>query len=83
MPKGACRANGPGRMVSLRYFVEQAFARVGLNWQDCVDLQPSLLRPSDIAESVGDPDEMALRTGWRATKDVDDVIDALLKACQG
>ena len=52
-----------GRMVSLRYFVEQAFARVGLNWQDCVDLQPSLLRPSDIAESVGDPDEMALRTG--------------------
>ena len=72
-----------GRMVTLRYFVEQAFARVGLDWQDHVDLVPALLRPADIRESVGDPEPMALLHGWRATKDVDAVIDALLEAAHG
>ena len=71
-----------GRMVSLRYVVEQAFARVGLDWQEHVDLQPSLLRPADIRESVGDPEPMARLHGWRASKDVDAVIDALLAAGQ-
>lgn len=71
-----------GRMVSLRYFVEQAFARVGLDWQEHVDLQPALMRPSDIRESVGDPEPMARALNWRAGKTVDDVIDALLVAAQ-
>lgn len=71
-----------GRMVSLRYFVEQVFARLGLNWRDHVDLEPGLLRPTDIRESVGDPEPFAEQTGWRATKDVDAVIDALLEAAR-
>ena len=71
-----------GRMVSLRYFVEQSFARLGLNWQEHVDLQPALMRPSDIRESVGDPEPMARELNWRAGKTVDDVIDALLAAAQ-
>ena len=68
-----------GRMASLCYFVEQAFARVGLNWQEHVDTSRAL-RPTDIRESVGDPEPMARLHGWRATKDVDAVIDALLEA---
>ena len=71
-----------GCMVSLRYFVEQAFARVGLDWKEHVDLQPTLMRPSDILESVGDPEPMARELNWRAGKTVDDVIDALLAASQ-
>lgn len=71
-----------GRMVSLHYFVEQAFARVGLNWQEHVDLQPALMRPSDVRQSVGDPEPMARALNWRAGKTVDDVIDALLAAAQ-
>ena len=72
-----------GRMVSLEYFVEQSFARVGLNWTHHVELQPSLLRPTDIPQSVGDSKPMALHTGWRASKDVDAVIDTLLDASRG
>ena len=68
-----------GRMVSLRYFVKEAFKRVGLNWEEHVDLTPSLLRPADIRESVGDPEPMARSCGWRATKDVDDVISELIE----
>ena len=71
-----------GRMVSLQYFVEKAFARVGLDWKRHVELEPSLLRPTDIPESVGDPEPMANHTGWRAAKDVDAVIDALLGAAR-
>ena len=71
-----------GRMASLHYFVEQVFTRVGLDWKNHVQLQPSLHRPTDIPESVGDPEPMAYHTGWRASKDVDLVIDALLQAAR-
>jgi len=71
-----------GRMVSLQYFVEQAFTRVGLDWMHHVECQSSLLRPTDIPESFGDPEPMANHTGWRASKDVDAVIDALLEAAR-
>ena len=70
-------------MVSLKYFVQQTFARVGLNWENHVQLQPSLLRPTDIPASVGNPEPMFVHTGWRAKKDVDAVIDALLEAPRG
>ena len=72
-----------GRMVTLRYFVERAFTSVGLDWQNHVDVQPSLVRPADIRDSVGDPEPMARLYGWRATKDVDAVIDALLEDARG
>jgi len=37
-----------GKTVSLRYFVERAFATCGLNWEQYVVADPGLLRPSDI-----------------------------------
>jgi len=69
-----------GRMVTLEYFVERVFAELGMAWQDHVVLEPSLRRPSEIAYSVGDPEPMASAHGWRAQRDVDQVIQALIEA---
>jgi GDPmannose 4,6-dehydratase len=69
-----------GRSESLAYVVERAFSIMGLDWHDHVDEDPSLLRPSEILISRGDPEPMAIATGWRATIDVDGVVERLLQA---
>jgi GDPmannose 4,6-dehydratase len=70
-----------GRMVKLEYFVERVFSALGINWRDKVVQDNSFCRPSDIRHSVGHPEPMAATLGWRATKDVDQVIDQLLERC--
>jgi len=65
---------------SLRTFVAQVFAQLGLDWQDHVDVDPSLFRPTDLQESVGDPRKAAEQLGWRASVQFDDLIRALVEA---
>lgn len=67
-----------GRSETLEYFVEQVFAELNLHWQDHVDLVASLRRPSEILLSVGNPKPMWRKHQWRAQKDVDGVIKALV-----
>ena len=71
-----------GRLVSLAYFVETVFSRLGMDWKSKVELQPGLRRPTDIAASFGDPLPLQKALGWTATVDVDGVIDRLLHAAQ-
>ena len=67
-----------GRMQTLEYFVERVFQTLGLNWCDHVEIQEHLLRPSEILESVGDPEPMKRAHGWKARTDVDGVIQRLV-----
>lgn len=67
-----------GRMQTLEYFVQNVFAILGLNWRDHVEIQEHLLRPSEILESVGDPNPMMRDHGWKAHTDVDGVIHRLV-----
>jgi GDPmannose 4,6-dehydratase len=63
-----------GVQSSLRDFVHEAFACVGLDWQDHVHTDPALLRPSDIASSFGDPRVAQEELGWKATMFLPDVV---------
>lgn len=69
-----------GRTVSLRYFVECAFARVGLDWREHVESDESLKRPSDIAYGGARPERAHLQLGWKARWDVDQVVEAMVGA---
>ena len=71
-----------GRTVSLQYFVERAFAKFGLDWKKHVSSDDSLLRPSDIRYGAGDPSRAREKLGWRFTRDVDGVVDALCASAQ-
>jgi GDPmannose 4,6-dehydratase len=69
-----------GSMHSLRDFVDKAFAHLGLDSADHVDSDPSLLRPSDIAYSVGYPEKAHRLLGWKAAVDFDSLIEKLVAA---
>jgi GDPmannose 4,6-dehydratase len=66
-----------GRTESLQYFVERAFATLGLDWTKHVSIDTSLLRPSDIRYGAGNPAHAKTKLGWHSTRDIDQVVDAL------
>jgi len=66
-----------GKTISLEQFVEKIFTFFKLNWKDHVDIDKSLLRPSDIKISKGDPTKAKKILDWSAKKNVDDIINEL------
>ena len=69
-----------GRSESLEYFVSQAFANFGLDWQQHVRIDPTLLRPSDIRYGAADPSLAQRMLGWHAQRQVDGVVSAMCEA---
>ncbi len=63
---------------SVRSVLEKVMARAGLDAVPAAD--PSLVRPVDVPELVGDPRKLQHATGWRATRSLDDIIDDLFNA---
>jgi GDPmannose 4,6-dehydratase len=56
-----------GQTITLRDFVAEAFAALGLDWHDHVVVDPSLFRPADIAVSRANPAKAAKELGWKAS----------------
>ena len=69
-----------GESYTLEQFVEQAFACVGLNWQDHVVTDRSLLRPTDLAISKGNPRKAEEKLGWEAKYKMPDIIRMMIEA---
>lgn len=69
-----------GRTTTLKHFVSRAFAFFGLNWQDHVELDTKILRPSDIEMGRADPAKALRVLGWKSTVSVEDVIDEMCRA---
>jgi len=63
-----------GKTITLEEFASKAFAYFGLNWKEYIDLDLSLMRPSDIAISRGNPLKAKDILGWEPINDVDMVI---------
>jgi GDPmannose 4,6-dehydratase len=72
-----------GKAHSLRKFVELAFAEVGLDWREHVDLDEGLRRPTDIAHCLGSAAKAEAVLGWRAEHGLGDVIRLMVAAEQG
>ena len=67
-----------GRTYSLRDFVAEVFAAVGLDWEEHVVHNPELLRPSEIMVSLADPGKAYRRLGWRARYFMPDVAKMMV-----
>jgi GDPmannose 4,6-dehydratase len=65
---------------SLEEFVAAAFAEVGLDWRDHVDLDGSLKRPNDIAYSAGDPAKARRVLGWSAQTSFAEIVSLMVRA---
>jgi GDPmannose 4,6-dehydratase len=67
-----------GKTITLRDFTAEAFAAVGLDWREHVDVDKTLFRPSDIAVSRANPAKAESRLGWKATLYPADVARAMV-----
>ncbi len=63
-----------GKSHSLREFVDAAFAQVGLDPQDRLEVNSCLLRPTDLSYSAMDPGKIASRLGWRPRLELPDIV---------
>lgn len=68
-----------GISSKLEDFVAEAFANVGLNWQDHVISDRSLLRPTDLAISRGNPTKAKEKLGWQARYTMPDIVREMVK----
>lgn len=68
-----------GEANLLQDFVLETFLTVGLDWQEHVDSDPRLFRPTDIAWSQGNPEKAARQLGWRASTRMRDVVTKMMQ----
>jgi GDPmannose 4,6-dehydratase len=57
-------ATGVGATV--KQFAEASFARVGLNWQDHIEVDQKYIRPTEVDALIGDPSKVAKELKWEA-----------------
>jgi GDPmannose 4,6-dehydratase len=69
-----------GQSYSLQDLVIEAFNCVGLNWQDFVVSDSSLLRPTELAVSKWNPAKAKSKLGWQAKYKMQDVVKMMVEA---
>lgn len=69
-----------GKAHSLADFVAEVFDYLGLNWQDHVEIDQSLYRPTDIAISCGDATKAKQVLGWQARSMMKNIAQLMVDA---
>jgi GDPmannose 4,6-dehydratase len=69
-----------GETATLQDYVAASFDAVGLNWMDHVRHDETLVRPTDIRVSRGNPAKAATKLGWTARTRMRDVSARMVKA---
>ena len=65
---------------SVRELVEVAFAHAGLDWQQYVRLDPSLIRPAEVEHLIGDSSRARAKLGWVPAVDFSALIKMMVDA---
>lgn len=71
-----------GKTNSLRDFISIAFSTVGLDWEKYVEIDPTLVRPTDIAIGRANPEKARKKLGWKAENEIQDVIRMMIQTKQ-
>jgi GDPmannose 4,6-dehydratase len=69
-----------GESHSVREFVERAFARVGLDWEQYVKIDPRYYRPSEVDDLCGDASKARRVLGWTPTTTFPGLVDLMVDA---
>lgn len=69
-----------GHSHRLEEFVHTAFAEVGLQWRDHVDIDQRLYRPADITFASANPTRANERLGWKAKAGMREVVAMMTAA---
>jgi GDPmannose 4,6-dehydratase len=69
-----------GQMHTVREVVQLAFARVGLDWKEHVETDPSLLRPAEVNELCGDATRARTQLGWTPKVGLPELVAMMVDA---
>ena len=69
-----------GRSMSVREFCERAFAVVGLEYKDFVEIDPRYFRPTEVDELLGDASKAKAKLGWEPRTSIDELIKMMVDA---
>jgi len=69
-----------GKVNSLRDFCIAAFQELGLDWQEHVESDSSLLRPTDILIGFGNSEKAKRELNWQAKTDMHGVVKKMVAA---
>lgn len=79
-PEPADYVIASGKSISLQEFVALVFAELGLNWRDHVEVDATLLRPSDHRVAKANPQRVAEALGWRAQHQAPEVVRMMVQS---
>jgi len=69
-----------GASHSVQELVELAFSRLGLNWRDCVETDPTLFRPAEVEHLVGNAGKAGRTLGWEPRVSFADLVRMMVDA---
>ncbi len=69
-----------GESHSVQELLQIAFERAGLNWEDHVQIDSSLIRPSDPDYLVGDSTRIRETLGWKPTITFSELVEMMVDA---
>jgi GDPmannose 4,6-dehydratase len=65
---------------SVRDLVRVAFAHVGLDWEEHVEVDPALFRPADVNTLCGDASKARAKLGWRPKMSFEELVALMVDA---
>jgi len=71
---------GAGETHTVRELCQIAFAHVGLDWQQYVQVDPSLVRPAEVDVLLADPSKARRELGWRPSVGFADLVRMMMDA---
>jgi GDPmannose 4,6-dehydratase len=69
-----------GESHSVREFLEASFARVDLDWEPHVEIDPRYFRPSEVDDLRGDASKARERLGWEPRVRFDELVAIMVDA---
>lgn len=69
-----------GESRSVREFAEAAFAHVGLDWTEHIEVDARYFRPTEVEFLLGDFRKARARLGWKPTVGFDDLVRMMVDA---
>ncbi len=69
-----------GETHSVREFLDHAFGRVGLDWQEHVEIDPKYYRPAEVDLLVGDSSKAKQAFGWEPKTSFQSLVTMMVDA---
>jgi GDPmannose 4,6-dehydratase len=66
-------------LYSVRDFCEQTFSRLGLNYEDHVEIDPRYYRPAEVDLLLGDSTKARIKLGWQPRTSFAQLVDMMVE----